>query len=216
MYRLNERQLHKSRRRYAVLALIVLGAGSVAVALTWPSAAPPKAAEVVIYSTDRPVESKPASSYQWPGAPDDPKSIAIASIGLEGYIQQVGVDQHREIATPSNIHMAGWFVDSVRPGQKGLAIIDGHLNGRQQDGIFRRLGSVKPGDKIVVMFGSGEQKTFVAMSTKTVPAGEAQSVLFSQDPGVASQLNLITCTGSFDWDARRYSDRVIVTAKLSV
>lgn len=215
MYRLREKPRGRAHRYLvAGLVLLVLAAAAAGIFLAAQPSTKPQPADVITYSTDRPVEEKPATDYQWRGAAEDPKYIAISSIDAEGYVQSVGVDQHREIATPNNIHMAGWFVESVRPGQKGLAIIDGHLNGRLNDGIFRRLGSVKPGAKIVITFGSGEKKTFRVKTVSTVPAKDAAAVLFSQDPKVTSQLNLITCTGTFDWESRKYADRVIVTAEL--
>lgn len=169
--------------------------------------------EAVTYSVDNPDETNPGDAYAWKGGASDPKKIKIPSIGVDGWIQQVGVDQNQAVAAPSNVHLAGWFVDSVRPGQKGLSIIDGHVSGRTADGIFKRLQAVKIDDEITVESGDGTRKTFVVFDTKTVPTAEAAAVLFDQNPAITSQLNLITCSGSYNREARTYDQRTIIYAK---
>lgn len=170
-------------------------------------------AEVVTYSTDTPSEDKPGDNYNWQGAANDPKKIIIPSIGVDAYLQNVGIDQKKEIAIPNNIHMGGWFVDSVRPGDKGLSIIDGHLNGHTQDGVFVSLKQLKVGDTYTVTFGNNQALQFSVVKIATVSLAEAPSVLFSQDQSIARQLNLITCGGEWDKDARLYDKRVIVISE---
>lgn len=169
---------------------------------------------VVTHSTDTPSEEKPGSGYKWQGDAHDPKKITIPGIGVDAYLQNVGVDQNKEIAVPSNIHMGGWFVDSVRPGEKGLSIIDGHLNGVNEDGIFIDLEKVKQGDTFAVEFGDGSKKAFSIKAVKVIDLDQAASVLFSQDPAIASQLTLITCGGEWDKDTRLYDKRVIVISEV--
>lgn len=135
-------------------------------------------------------------------------------VGLDAYLQNVGVDQNREVAVPNNIHMGGWFVDSVRPGDKGLSIIDGHLNGNYQDGIFIDLDTMKQGDIYTIEFGDGSKKQFKIKTIHSVELDTAASVLFSQDPAITNQLTLITCGGVYDRQARLYDKRVIVVSEL--
>lgn len=168
----------------------------------------------VTYSTDNPSEEKPKDDYKWAGKADDPKYIRLSTIQTEGYIQNVGVDQHTQVAVPNNIHVAGWFTDSVRPGEKGLSIIDGHLNGLQKDGIFVHLQNLKKDDIFTVEFGNGTKKQFKVTDTVTVDTKEAANLLFSQNPNSVSQLNLITCGGNFDRSSRLYDKRVIVYSEL--
>ena len=172
--------------------------------------------QVITYSTDKPSETKPAADYSWQGAAQDPKKITISDLGVDSYIQNVGVDQNKEMAVPNNIHVAGWFVDSVHPGEKGLSIIDGHLNGPKQDGIFINLENIKVGSIITIEFGDGSKKQFETTKVQVVALDQAASVLFSQDPGTASQLNLVTCGGNYDSRSRLYDKRVIVYSALKV
>lgn len=202
------------RRTIAVLGLIlILVAGGV----FWYIRSHSKdnaAEQTVTYSTDQPDERKPDNNYKWVGGPEDPKKINIPSANIEGYIQKVGVDQKKQVAVPNNIHIAGWFTESVRPGQLGLSIIDGHVTGPTADGIFKNLLGVKPGATYTIEFGNGSTKTFEVLTVKEVPVNQAASVVFSQEPKQSHQVNLVTCSGPFNRAANQYENRVIVTSKL--
>ena len=168
--------------------------------------------EIVRISEATPSEANVPDNYSV--AEGDPLKISIESVGIEGFIQKVGVDQNLAVAAPNNVNLAGWFVDSMLPGQKGLSIIDGHVSGRTKDGVFKQLAGVKTGDIVIVTMGGGKEHKYKVFATNTVPHEQAAQVLFDQDPKVTSQLNLITCTGQFDRQSETYADRVIVYAEL--
>jgi LPXTG-site transpeptidase (sortase) family protein len=167
----------------------------------------------VITSTDRPSEVKPGADYDWRGGESDPKKIVIENIGVDAFVQKVGVDKNQQIAVPNNIHIAGWFADSVKVGEKGLSIIDGHVDGLTTGGVFKELSQLKSGDSIKIEKGDGSLVSYEVMQNITVPLNESAGVLYSQDPKVESQLNLITCIGNFDRNSQTYDKRIIVTAK---
>ena len=169
---------------------------------------------VVTYSTDNPSEEKPKDDFKWLGKSEEPKYIRLNTIQTEGYIQNVGVDQSKQVAVPNNIHLAGWFRDTVRPGEKGLSIIDGHVDGRTSAGIFKSLGNLKQGDQFTIEMGNGNLKTFKIKKVSTVDTNLANNELFSQDPMIKSQLNLITCGGTFDKQSKQYDKRVIAVSEL--
>ncbi len=164
-------------------------------------------------TVEKPSEERPSDEYSVPDG--QPLSIEIAMVGIKGYIQRVGIDQHGAVAAPNNVHLAGWFVDSVLPGQKGLSIIDGHEGGPTMDGIFKQLPEVEVGDEVVVTMGGGTRYTYKIFAVKVVPKDQAASILFEQDPAsVNGQLNLITCVGEYDDIAGTYSDRSVIYAAL--
>ena len=169
---------------------------------------------VVTYSTDNPSEEKPKDDFKWLGKSEEPKYIRLNTIQTEGYIQSVGVDQNKQVAVPNNIHLAGWFRDTVLPGKKGLSIIDGHVDGRTSAGIFKSLGNLKQDDQFTVEMGNGSSKTFKIKKVSTIDTSLANNELFSQDPLIKSQLNLITCGGTFDKQSKQYDKRVIAVSEL--
>ncbi len=173
------------------------------------------ATEPITFSTDQPSEEEPDDNYQWQGSSDDPKYIRLPSIDSGGYIQNVGIDQNQQIAVPDNVHKAGWFINSVRPGEMGLSIIDGHVDGAtSRNGIFMHLEYINSGDEFEIEMGDGRILTYRVMEVVSMHESEAASVLFSQHPQVSHQVNLITCGGLFDQESRSYDERVIVSAEL--
>lgn len=50
-----------------------------------------------------------------------PERLAIPVIDVSGCIERVGLDEKGAIAVPSSIYTAGWYVNSVLPGQPGLS-----------------------------------------------------------------------------------------------
>ncbi len=165
------------------------------------------------YSTSTPSEKKPGNTYKWRGGPTDPRKIIIPAIMVDAYVQNVGVDQNKQVAVPDNIYIAGWFVLSARPGQRGLSVIDGHVTGRRNNGVFKDLEKLKVGDVYSIEFGNGSKKKFKIIGKQSAPVDKAVSVIFSQNPKVVSQLNLVTCGGRFDDKTRSYSDRLTIQSE---
>lgn len=170
--------------------------------------------EIITFTTDAPDETPPGKGYKWYGYPDDPKYLRIPSIQTEGYFQKVGVDQFTNVASPNNIHMAGWFVNTKRPGEQGLSVIDGHVGGWSKLGIFKSIDSLKEGDIIEITMGNDYVHRYSVMTVMVVDTAESVSYLFSQNPQVKGQLNMITCGGNYDQQNKTYLQRVIVTAGL--
>ena len=175
-----------------------------------------KAAEPVItVSTDKPDESKKnADNYNWSGAPEDPKKIKIGKIAVDAFVQQAGVDQNKAVAVPNNVHLASWFTESVRPGQLGLSIIDGHVSGPTVDGVFKNLNKLAKDDTFEIEQGNGVVLKYKVVEKVELKVAESAAYLFSQKPEIKSQLNLITCGGQYDRTAKQFVNRVIVAASL--
>mgnify|MGYP001345886923 CR=1 FL=1 len=205
----------KKKLIIALAIFVIAGASIVGVSLTrTKKVAPAEAPKVVTYSTDKPDESKiDKNTYKWTGAAADPKYIDIPAIGVGGFIQAVGVDQDNRVAVPTNINLTGWFVDTVRPGDIGLSVIDGHVDGLTTDGIFSRLKELKKDQIVSIEFGSGQKKSFKVIEVQTLDTKGSEAVLFSQKAGVSRQVNLVTCGGTFDETAKSYDKRVIVSAE---
>jgi LPXTG-site transpeptidase (sortase) family protein len=165
---------------------------------------------IVTESVDIPEESEAKEFYV---PPDLPKSIKIPKIKKEGYIQLVAMDKEGRIAVPTNVHLAGWYINSVKPGEKGLSIIDGHRDGSTIGGIFRDLEKLKQGDTVTIEYGDSSKREFKVVDSKILSVEDAYDFMYSRIEGVDIQLNLVTCGGVFNREARTYDERVIVRAK---
>lgn len=210
-----------SRARVTLAAL----AGAAGVALVIGGAAALRIAEpappvvdlpttTIVHSVDDPDEAPTDSACaEHTAAPGEPRHIALPSLGAAGCVVNVGIDQHGRIAVPGNIHLAGWFVDSVAPGDRGNSILDGHVVGRNGDGIFARLSDLRAGDTVRVELGAGDVREFVVRTVDSYPVAETAAEQFRQLDGVERQLTLITCGGAYDADAGGYDQRVLVRAE---
>ena len=143
----------------------------------------------------------------------DPKKIIIPKISVDSFVQKVGTDANKQIAVPDNLFDVGWFVGSAKPGDNGLSVIDGHVTGRINDGVFKNLDKLQAGDQFSIQFGNGSVKKFEVISKSSVLEKNSLGVIFSQDRKVSSQLNLVTCSGQFDDESRTYSERLVVASE---
>jgi hypothetical protein len=164
-------------------------------------------------SIAHPSEAVIPSPFAYSVAPGYPRSIHIPSIAAEGFIQQVDLDDHGRITVPTNIHVAGWYIRSALPGDPGLSILDGHLSGAYSEGIFLRLATLKQDDTFTIEKGDLSHLTFKVKKVMTVGLADADAALLSRDTTIGSQLNIITCEGSYDHTTHTYDKRVIVVSE---
>lgn len=212
----------KSKTTSRFLPYILLGIGTFITTLgglylwswyiaTHGASEPPNPSVVVTYSTDNPSETKPVGEYIV--AADQPRSIKITKIGSGGFIQKVGTDQDKRIAVPTNIHFAGWYRNSVKPGEKGLSIIDGHVGGRYSSAIFSKLSSINNGDEISIEYGNGSIRLFKVIDKQSLALDKSADFLFQKRKDVDYQLNLVTCDGTYNKKAKTFNNRLIIVAK---
>lgn len=196
------------------IASLAIGAGKLfdRHAATTAPVVLPSVEQVVTEDVAEPAETKPESDeYVVPS--DLPRKILLPTINAEGFVQKVGVNKQNAIAVPSNVHFAGWFVNSVKPGERGLSILDGHVSGVYSDGIFKNLTKLQSGDRFSVEYGDGRTVEFEVVDTKTMPAADSAEYVQTYRPEIEAQINLITCGGAFDASTNSYEDRIVVVAK---
>lgn len=165
------------------------------------------------------VVSKPASQTSSSQAqlvnkiiPGLPLRLTIPAIKVDASVQLLGVTAKGAMEVPTNTIDVGWFKFGSRPGEKGSAVIAGHLNTTDgQPGVFARLSELKPGDKIFVKDDQERSFQFNVNKTETYEAGYAESVYNLNDN---YYLNLITCSGTWNNSKNSYDKRLIVTAIL--
>ncbi len=142
--------------------------------------------------------------------PGLPLRLKIPKINLETKIEYVGLTANGEMATPEDIADVGWYQLGTRPGEEGSAVIAGHYG--WEDGkasSFDELFTLDPGDKLYVEDDTGVITTFIVRENKRFnPEDSAVTVFTSNDGG--AHLNLITCEGDWNRNAKSYSKRLVV------
>lgn len=168
--------------------------------------------QTVVQTATEPDEA-PINADTYTVANDMPRQIKIAARNIAGFIQKVGIDQNNAVATPGNINLAGWYTNSVLPGEPGVSLLDGHVQGKYNDGIFKQLHTVEPGDQIEIEYGDKTVRNFEAVSINEYTVEETTAKQFDQMPGIDSQLTIITCGGKFIKETNSYEKRIVVVAK---
>jgi LPXTG-site transpeptidase (sortase) family protein len=161
-------------------------------------------------------DQKPVSRFPVPHqttnhtTPGIPVLLTIPVINVLAAAQQVGVTQLGTMDIPGNTVDVAWFKLGPRPGEKGSAVIAGHLDGTNGEaGVFIDLYKLKKGDMVYVKDDTGTTITFVVRESRIYNPGYAEEV-FSSNDGV--HLNLITCDGAWNGSAKSYSKRLVVFA----
>jgi LPXTG-site transpeptidase (sortase) family protein len=172
----------------------------------------PNSQAIITEDSSEPAESKPDEAA-YAVAFDQPRSIKLDTIDSGGLVQRVGLTKENAMSAPSNVHYAGWYTGSVKPGDTGLSIIDGHVSGKYVDGIFKNLPNLSIGDLFTVEYGDYSTRSFEVVELRTLPEKNSADFLFTKRSDIKKQLNLITCGGKFNKDTQTYDDRVVIVSK---
>jgi sortase (surface protein transpeptidase) len=117
------------------------------------------------------------------------------------------------VQVPTDFAQVGWYRQGPTPGETGSAVILGHVDSYQGPAVFYRLREIRPGDHVEVTREDGSITQFEVTSVHTYPKTEfpAEQVYASVD---GSHLQLVTCGGQFDNEARSYQSNVVVFTRL--
>jgi sortase (surface protein transpeptidase) len=184
---------------YLVLITALTGTGSAA---AWR----------VGHTTATPATSTVAAAH----VPNEPKAlpvrILIPAIAVNADVEPLHRDADGSLQTPRDWSDAGWFADGVTPGDRGPAVIVGHVDSaRDGPAVFFRLPELQQGDEVLVQTRNGPTQRFLVDVTRQFPKTEFPTDLV-YGPTPLRELRLITCAGSFDRKTGSYSDNLIVTA----
>lgn len=114
------------------------------------------------------------------------------------------------MAVPTNVVDVGWYKHGSLPGNKGNAVIAGHLKGlKGEPGVFINLNKLQKGDKVLVIDDKQQTASFVVRETRTYAQNEQPGEVFNtKDDG--AHLNLITCTGAWDATQHSFAERLVI------
>jgi sortase A len=143
-----------------------------------------------------------------------PVRIQIPSLEIDSEIESVGIAPDGTMEVPSTPLKTAWYNLGVRPGDKGSAVIDGHVNWNNGDkGVFKDLHKIEIGSPLIIIDNQGKKLTFIVRSVASYNYNaDATEIFTSKDD--RAHLNLITCMGTWDKSVQSYSQRFIVFADL--
>ncbi len=168
---------------------------------------------------EAPVEKKPSQEDMktYLVAPQYPRYIRIPSMQVEARIRRLGITTMGAVSTPNNINDAGWYDASVKPGEsEGASVIEGHVAGPTQHGIFWDISKITVGSSIEVEKGNGEIIYYKVTKTEKVPNDKfnMQKYLTAERAG-KHDLKLITASGKYNSIGGVNDERIVVYAQRS-
>jgi len=179
---------------------------------------PAELAQLAAATPLRPVAAEPGSaelgaepleSLEGGVRPAPPARISIPAAGVDATVRPVGTTG-KALEVPS-IGTAGWYSPGPRPGERGRAVIVGHLDGKTRPGLFARVPELPPGTRISVLDRRGDLHRYNVVGSAQVPRGEFPTDYVYGDAD-APVLVLVTCGGEYDRKSG-YSDNVLLYAR---
>lgn len=142
-----------------------------------------------------------------------PTVLRIGSLGVEAHVIELGLQATQEIEVPESFEEVGWYVHGSVPGEIGPAVILGHVDSKAGPAVFYDLKKLEKEDTIDVVRADGSIAIFRVTKKEVYPQSVFPNELVFADARYA-ELRLVTCTGVYNKDERRYSHNLVVYAEL--
>ncbi|MGH4032242.1 class F sortase [Actinomycetota bacterium Odt1-20B] len=127
-----------------------------------------------------------------------PRRVRIPELRVDAPLTRVGLDAEGwlDAPPPTERNLAGWFGGAVTPGERGTAVIDGHVDNAAGRAVFYGLGALKKGQHIEVDRADGRTAVFEIHGIEVAPKRNFPARRVYGDTGLP-ELRVITCGGTF-------------------
>ncbi|MEU3885892.1 class F sortase [Streptomyces sp. NPDC029041] len=147
--------------------------------------------------------------------PSPPDRIRVPAIGVDAPLTGLGLTSTGSLDVPpaADENLAGWYEAGTTPGERGTAIVAGHVDNADGPAVFYDLGALARGSTIEVDRRDGGVAVF------TVDAVEVYAARNFPDEKVYGaarrpELRVITCGGTWS-RGTGYQGNVVVFAHLT-
>ncbi|MFE7760689.1 class F sortase [Streptomyces sp. NPDC057438] len=167
---------------------------------------------------------EPGSAPGTPGAdgpgavplpPSPPDRIRIPSLRVDAPLMGLGLTPAGSLDVPpaTRENLAGWYEAGTSPGERGTAIVAGHVDNADGPAVFFRLGALRRGATVEVDRRDGGVAVF---TVDAVEVYDARDFPDAKVYGAATrpELRVITCGGGYS-RATGYRGNVVVFAHLT-
>ncbi|MGW9436268.1 class F sortase [Streptomyces sp. NPDC055607] len=144
-----------------------------------------------------------------------PARVRVPAVRVDAPVTAVGLDADGwiEAPPPEDDRLAGWFTGAVTPGERGTAVVVGHVDTPGGPAVFYALGAVRGGSRVEVLRRDGRTAVFTVYGVEVVPKEGFPARRVYADSG-RPELRLITCGGTFTQESG-YAGNVVVSARLT-
>lgn len=217
----SRRSSRRGRLVSAGIALLILTGCSTATPMQSSGPEVPSSVAFSATATAGPVEPSAAglsdvATTQSPVlAASAPVSLNIPSVRQQSTLLQLGLraDGSLEVPPDGPTAPAGWYNGSPTPGERGPAVLLGHVNAvGGGPGVFANLRRLKGGDTLEVARADGSTAVFEFYRGEPFAKDAFPSeTVYGDTEG--SELRVITCDG-YDPATGLFDDNYVVFAKL--
>lgn len=144
-----------------------------------------------------------------------PTRLLIPKIDVDAPFTTLSMGAGNRLQPPpaDDTNLVGWYSKGVAPGEKGTAVIAGHVDTTTSAAVFANLDELKSGDEFTVQRADGRDADFVVDDAKTFAKDDFPSKRVYGDAS-RPEVRLITCAGPYDHEAKDYTDNLVVFAHL--
>ncbi|MBM7172329.1 class F sortase [Streptomyces sp. G44] len=141
--------------------------------------------------------------------------IRVKGIQVDAPVIPVGLDPEGwvDAPPPEDPNLAGWFTGAVSPGEKGTAVIVGHVDNQQGPAVFYGLGSLEKGNHIEVRRKDKKTAIFEIYGIEVFEKDNFPGKRVYGNSGTP-ELRVITCGGGFT-EQSGYDGNVVAFARLT-
>lgn len=155
-----------------------------------------------------------AAAKSPPSRVADPVRISIPRLHLDAPVQGRGTTAKGYMVPPTSPWKVAWYLHGVRPGERGNAVMYGHINSRTSStGVFTNLHRLRVGDRLIVTDQKKVKRTFRVTAMKYYPTAQVPLREITGESS-ATHLNLYTCAGRWNRWTRDYSLRLVVYTEM--
>ncbi len=143
-----------------------------------------------------------------------PDRVRIPAIQVDAPMMPVSLDANGwvDAPPPEDPNLAGWFTGAVSPGEKGTAVVVGHVDNSQGPAVFYGLGALKKGSRVEVARKDGKTAVFEIYGIEVFEKNDFPGDRVYASKGTA-ELRVITCGGGFSKQSG-YAGNVVTFARL--
>lgn len=208
-----EEERRRKRAPWGVIALVLLtGLALVRNGSGEFDVGPPQPASAA--AADRQLPDRVLARAAQPLSFALPDRVRIPAINVDAPTIPVGLDLDGWVGAPppEDPNLSGWFTGSVSPGEKGTAVVVGHVDNLQGPAVFYALGSLAKGNRVEVLRKDGKTAVFEIYGVEVFQKDNFPGDRVYASKGTA-ELRVITCGGGFSKQTG-YDGNVVVFASL--
>jgi sortase (surface protein transpeptidase) len=142
-----------------------------------------------------------------------PTRLIIPKLNVDTHFVDLGLNSKGEIEVPKGYEEVGWYKYGPTPGELGPAVVLGHVDSYMGPAVFFYLGQLDPGDIVEIDREDGTTAKFRVDKLERYKQEDFPTSLVYGDLSY-SGLRLITCSGTYNRESRRYDSNLIVYASL--